>query len=615
MGKYKFKTEVNQLLDLIIHSLYSHKEIFLRELISNSSDALDKLKYLTLTDQEYKALKFDPRIDINFDGDAKTFSVSDSGIGMNQKELAENLGTIASSGTKSFLKKMTGDKKKDSNLIGQFGVGFYSIFMVSDKVEVVSKKAGEEAAFKWISTGKSNFEIEEATRAQNGTTVTLFLNKEGEQYTSRWQIENIIKKYSNHIPFPIFLHYEEEKEKGKKEKKVEQINSASAMWKRPKASLKEKDYYEFYKTITHDTEDPLLYLHTQAEGALQYTTLFFIPKKAPTDLFYADYKPGVKLYVKRVFITDDDKDLLPAYLRFIRGIMDSDDLPLNVSREILQQNRIMINIKSAAVKKILGELSKLTLDKKKYKEFYDEYQRCIKEGVYQDYANKDALMELLRYPSTKSDEYTSLAEYKTRIKPDQKTIYYITGENVDHLKNSPLLEIYKKKDIEVLIMGDEIDEIIMPTIGKYKDLELKSVKTTGTAENLKTEKDKDAEKKIKPLIEKMKKILKNEVKDVKASSRLSESPSCIVADENDPSVKLQHIWKLLSQKNMPEIKPILEINPTHPIIAKLAESKDNNTIEDITRLLFEQAVLIEGVELKNPVEFSKRLNRILAKAI
>jgi len=613
MGKHKFKTEVTQLLDLIIHSLYSHKEIFLRELISNSSDALDKLKYLTLTDDVFKKLDFNPRIDISFDKQAKTLTIVDSGIGMDDKELITNLGTIANSGTKNFLQNIKDASKIDTNLIGQFGVGFYSIFMVADKVEVQSKKAGGDKAFTWTSDGKGGFEIEETARKEIGTSVTLSLSEEGLQYASRWEIESIVKKYSNHIPFPIFLHYQEDKDK--KENKEEQINSASALWKRPKAELKEKDYLEFYKTISHDTEDPLHHIHTQAEGALQYTTLFFIPSKAPFDLFYSDYKPGVKLYVKRVFITDDEKELLPPYLRFVKGIIDSDDLPLNISREMLQQNRVLVNIKSASVKKILSELSKLTLDKDKYLKFYEEFKKPLKEGLYQDFTNKETLLDLVRFKSTKEDGYTSFAEYKLRIKPDQKAIYYITGGNEQNLKASPLLEMYKDKNIEVLIMDDEIDEIVIPTIAKYKEIDLKAVNRTDAAEDLKTEQDKTAEKEVEPLIKRIKKILAKDVKDVKASSRLSDSPSCVVADENDPTIQMQHLMKAMGQKELPELKPILEINPTHEIVKKMAELKDEKLFSDIARLLLEQALLVEGVPLKNPSEFIKRLNKVMNMAL
>ncbi|MDY6932908.1 MAG: molecular chaperone HtpG [Spirochaetota bacterium] len=622
MTTRKFETEVNQLLHIIIHSLYSHKEIFLRELVSNASDALDKLKYLTLTEEEYKKLSFDPRIDIYFDSKNSTLTVSDSGIGMNEEDLIEQIGTIANSGTRKFVEHLTGDNKKDSNLIGQFGVGFYSSFMVAEKVEIISRKAGEEKAYKWISDGKGEYEIVDAERDVAGTTIALSLNEEGKEFTNRWSIENIIKKYSNHIPFPIYLHYEDSRYEGEgddrkeiKEQKTDQINDASALWKRPKRELKEEDYNEFYKTISHEREDPLLYVHTQAEGTLDYTTLFYIPQTAPFDLFNADYRPGVKLYVKRVFITDDDKDLLPVYLRFVRGIIDSEDLPLNVSREILQKNRILAKIKSSSVKKLLDELRKLSDDREQYDIFIKEFGITLKEGLYQDFENREALLELVRFKSTKVDGYTSLSEYKDRMKSDQNAIYYITGENENNLRNSPLLEMYNDKDVEVFIMDDRLDEIVMPTIGRYKDLEFKSINKSDAAEDLKSEEEKEEEKQIEPIIKRMKETLGDEVKDVKASTRLSDSPSCIVVDKDDPSVQMQGLLKSMGRGSIPEIKPILEINPNHEIVKKLADIEDSTLFGDITRILLEQALLVEGVEIKEPAFFVKRINSVMEKAL
>jgi len=593
-------------------------------LISNASDALDRLKYLTLTDETFKQLAFDPRIDITFDNnDKKTLTISDSGIGMNDEDLNKQLGTIASSGTRNFLNQLAEDPKQDLNLIGQFGVGFYSAFMVAESVEVISKRAGEDKVWKWVSDGKSGYTITESERESFGTTVIVHLNDEGKEFANRWQIEDVIKKYSNHIPFPIFLTYEEttyegkdDDKKEKKETKVEQVNSASAMWTRPKSDLKEEDYHEFYKNFSFDNEDPLLYLHTKAEGTQEYTTLFYIPKKAPFDMYHADFKPGVKLYVKRVFIMDDSKELLPVYLRFVRGIIDSEDLPLNVSREILQKNRAMSNIRSASVKKILGEFKRISdEDKDLYKELMSQYNRPLKEGLYSDYANRDALLELVRFKSTTADGYTSLAEYKERMKEEQKAIYYITGDNEDTLRNSPLLEAYKKKDIEVLIMDDELDEIVVPSVGRYKDTELKAVNRSGSSDELKDDEDKKKEKEIKPLLKKVKEVLGGKVKDVVASSRLSESPSCIVADENDPTVQMQHMLKAMGQNDVPDFVPILEINPDHEIVRKLEDSKDKDLIDDVSHLLLEQAMLVEGAELEKPVDFVKRLNRIMEMAL
>ena len=621
MSKRKFQTEVNQLLHLIIHSLYSNKEIFLRELISNASDALDKLKYLTLTDDKFKSIKYDPKIEISYlDKDNKLLTVSDCGIGMNKDGLAKNLGTIARSGTKQFLENLTGDSKKDSSLIGQFGVGFYSSFMVADKVEVISRKAGEKEAWIWTSDGKSGYSIDNSVRKTAGTDIVLHLNDEGKEFVNRWEIQNIIKKYSNHIPFPIFLHYEEEKydKKGEvkgKEKKTDQVNVASAFWKRPKSELKKKDYNEFYKTISHDHEDPMMHIHTQAEGTLDYTTLFYIPKIAPFDLFQVDHQAGVKLYVKRVFITEDDKELMPSYLRFVRGIIDSEDLPLNVSREILQKNRILAKIKSNSVKKILSELTALTKKKDIYLEFYEQYGRLLKEGAYQDFENRDTLLELLKFKSSKADDYTSLAEYVDRMKEDQKSIYHITGENEESLRNSPLLEMYNGKDMEVLIMDDQFDEIIIPSLQKYKEKPFKSVHHSDAADDLKTEDSKSDKKDLKPLIKKIKKVLGDQVKDVLVSSRLNESPSCIVADQNDPTAKMQEMFKAMGQSTMPDVKPILEINPEHKIVKKMKSLGKTKTFEDLCWLLYEQAMLIEGVKLPNPATFVTRLNNFLIKSI
>ncbi len=623
MSKKQFQTEVNQLLHLIIHSLYSHQEIFLRELISNSSDALDKLKFLNLTDENYKSIDFDPRVDISFNADEKTITISDTGIGMNEEDLDSNLGTIANSGTRNFIKNLTGDAKKDSSLIGQFGVGFYSSFMVADKVEVLTRKAGEDSAYIWISDGKGEYEVQKGERESHGTTIKLFLNKDGEQFASRWSIEGVIKKYSNHVPFPIYMHYTDSKFEGEgenrkelKEDKVEQVNSASALWKRNKSELKEEDYFEFYKQIAHEMEDPLLYMHTNAEGTLDYSTLFYIPSKAPLDLFRADYQAGVKLYVKRVFITDDEKELMPTYLRFVRGVIDSEDLPLNVSREILQHNRIMAKIKSSSVKKILNELESLkNKDRDKYNTFWKEFGIPMKEGLYQDFENREKLLDLAMYKSTKSESFTTFAEYVERMGPDQNAIYYITGEKENVLRNSPLLEMYKSRDVEVLILDNEIDEIVISTVPKYKDFDLKSVNRSDAANDLKSDDDRDREKKIEPLVKKIKEKLGDKVKDVKASTRLSDSPSCIVADENDPTVQMQSILKAMGQGNLPDFKPILEINPDHEIIMKLENSEDESLIEDVSFLLLEQAMIVEGVEIKDPNQFVARMNRVINKVV
>ena len=629
MSKQQFQTEVSQLLQLIVHSLYSHPEIFLRELISNSSDALDKLRHLTLTDDTYKTLigkgVDPPRIDLELDEAAKTLTISDTGIGMNEEDLVAHLGTIARSGTKNFLAQLSGDQKKDSNLIGQFGVGFYSVFMVSDTVEVLSRKVGEDKTFRWTSDGKTGFDIEEATgaqaRASAGTTVVIRFNDEGAQYANSWRLQEIVKKYSNHIAFPIFLTYDKsewnaEKKESIKTRVTEQVNAASAMWQRSKSELTDDDYKEFYKSITGDYEDPLFWFHTRAEGTLEYTTLFYIPAKAPLDLYQADYKGGLKLYVKRVFIMDDSKDLLPQYLRFIRGIIDSEDLPLNVSREILQQNKVLTSIRSASVKKILSELKTIAAnDKDKYAEFIAEYNRPLKEGLYGDFGNRDTLLDLVRFKSSKVEGLTSLAEAKERMQPEQKALYYVTGGSESMLRNSPLLEIYKKKDVEVLILDDDIDEIVFSAVPKYGEIDLKAVNKSSTSEDLKDDDAPQKAEELKPLLEKMKTALGDAVKEVRASSRLADSPSVIVSDEDEPSARMRQMMEAMGQKNLPELQPTLEINPDHEIIRKLLAGASNAKVEDAAWLLLDQALLLEGVPLKDAATFVQRLNRVLNESI
>ena len=617
MQKREFQTEVSQLLQLIIHSLYSHPEIFLRELISNSSDALDKLRHLTLTEEAYKALPFEPRIDLELDEQNETLTIADTGIGMNEEDLVANLGTIARSGTKNFLSQLSGDAKKDSNLIGQFGVGFYSVFMVADRVEVISRKAGEEQAFRWVSDGKSGFEIEPAERATAGTTVLIHFNEEGKQYANSWRLQEIVRKYSNHIAFPIFLTYDksdwdETEKKSVKTRVTEQVNAASALWRRPKSELTEDDYKELYKSITGDSSDPLFWFHTKAEGSLEYTTLFYVPSKAPLDLYQAEYKVGVKLYVKRVFIMDDAKEFLPQYLRFVRGIIDSEDLPLNVSREILQQNRVLTSIRTASVKKILSELKNIAANEpEKYLQFIGEYNRPLKEGVYGDFANRETLLDLVRFKSTKVEGLTSLAEVKARMQPEQKSIYYITGGSEALLRTSPLLEIYKKKDLEVLILDDDIDEIVFSGVDKYGETDLKAVSKASTSEDLKDESEPDKAESLKPLLEKIKAILGDRVKDVRASVRLADSPSCIVTDEEEPSLQMQQMLRAMGQKEIPAPKPTLEINPDHEIVKKLLARPNDAVAQDAAWLLFDQALLMEGVAIQDPANFVQRLNRVL----
>ena len=655
MAKYQFQTEVNQLLKLIIHSMYSNKDIFLREIVSNASDALDKLNYLMVSEDAYKNLKTEPRIDISFNDVAKVLTVQDSGIGMNEDDLNNNLGTIARSGTKAFIEKISNDKNAgESNLIGQFGVGFYSAFMAAKEINVYTRKAASDKIYKWSSDGTNSYSIEEIKADSDeakkfgfdkpethGSAIEMVLNDDSKDYASRWKIEELIKRYSDHIAFPIYLHYTQNKydDKGNvtgSENKVDQVNTASALWKRPKSELKPEDYNAFYKTISHDSQDPLHYVHTHAEGTQEYTTLFYVPQQAPFDMYQADYKSGVKLYVKRVFITDDDRELLPSYLRFVRGIIDSEDLPLNVSREILQQNRILDNIKSASVKKLLSEFKKLgeTADKarkaenptdddkkaiEKWNKFVENFNRPMKEGLYSDYTNRDEIAEIVRFKSTDESgngdgKWTSFKDYVSRMKPDQKAIYYITGNNEKNLRASPLLEAYKNKGFEVLIMADDIDDIVIPSLMKYKDFELKGVNRAGSDEELGIDKDeaKKKEEASKPVQEKIKKALGERVKDVVLSKRLSDSPSCIVVDENDPGIQMERMMRAMGQA-APEVKPILEVNADHAIVKTLENSTDEGYISDVSEVLLDQALLVSGAELSSPTDFIKSMNKLIVK--
>ncbi|BDY13335.1 molecular chaperone HtpG [Hydrogenimonas cancrithermarum] len=603
MSKHEFQTEVNQLLHLMIHSLYSNKEIFLRELISNASDALDKLEYLKLTDENYKELEQPSKIVISFDKDKKSLTVSDTGIGMNEEEMVENLGTIAKSGTKHFIESLTGDAKKDSHLIGQFGVGFYSSFMVAKKVEVLSKKPLEEKAWKWVSEGDGSYEIEEAQKENYGTEITLYLRDEAEEFASEWRIKSIVEKYSNHIPFPIYLVNEKGEE--------EQINKASALWRLSKSELSDEDYKEFYKQISHDSEDPLLWIHTRAEGTLEYYTLFYIPKKAPIDLFRVDYQPGVKLYVKRVFITDEERELLPTYLRFVRGIIDAEDLPLNVSREILQENVILSKIKKASVKKILGELKKLLeKDREAYEDFFKEMGKALKEGIYSDFENREKLLDLMLFKSSKREGYITLKEYKEAMKEGQEKIYYIMGEDENLLRHSPLLEKFKEEDIEVLLFDDEVDAIVMPAVAEYDGTPLENIANVEEEGEVSDE----VKEKFASTIAAMKAELGESVKDIRLTGRLKDSPACVVFDKNDPDVAMQQILRQMGQE-VPTPKPILEINPDHEIFKKLLEKNDEAVTRDIAHVVLDEAKMAAGIEVEDIADFNARLNRLIAKAI
>jgi molecular chaperone HtpG len=620
MAKHQFQTEIGQLLKLMTHSLYSNKEIFIRELVSNSSDAIDKFNYMQLTDEKYKEESWAGKINITIDDQDNSLTISDNGLGMNEEDLINNLGTIAKSGTKSFLEQMTGDAKKDSNLIGQFGVGFYSVFMVAQNVDVITKKAGENQAYMFSTDGTGEFEIKPVTKEEHGTVVYIKLKEDEKEFLGRWRVEEVIKKYSNHIAYPIMLHYWEEESEGegddaktKKVKKSEQVNAATALWTLPKSSLKKEDYVEFYKTLAHGDDEPLTYLHNKVEGAQEFTTLFYIPKRAPFDLYRADYQSGVKLYVKRVFITDDDKELLPIYLRFVKGIIDSEDLPLNVSREILQENRILANIKQNATKKILQAIKKLKGEEATI--FTEQYNKVIKEGIFQDYTNRDLLLDIVRYKSSSEEGMVSFADYISRGDSEKKEIYYIIGEDEQVLRNSPLLEAYKKANIEVLIMDDkEIDEIVTPSIGTYKEWSLKDI-TTIDAPDSKTEKEREEiSKEFKSLTEKIKEVLGDAVKEVKTTTRLTSSPSCVIKDASDPMAGMAHMFVQMGQP-VPEAPLILEINPEHAMIQKLDKLENADMFADMAWILLDSAKLAEGLEPKDKSAFASRVAKVATEAI
>ncbi|MBD3823409.1 MAG: molecular chaperone HtpG [Epsilonproteobacteria bacterium] len=629
MAKHQFQTEAKQILHLMIHSLYSNKEIFLRELVSNASDALDKLNMLVLTDDNYKNVTFAPRIDIVANKEAKTLTIKDTGIGMNEEDLMNNLGTIAKSGTKAFLENLSGDQKKDSRLIGQFGVGFYACFMVAHKVEVTTQKAGEDKAFKWISSGDGEFEIESAAAEGHGTTITMHLNADDEEFLEAYRVQEIIKKYSNHIPFPIFMDKEKfipakrdddgnETEPSKTEIENVQINKANALWTISKSEIKDEEYKDFYSSIAHSSEEPLAWMHNKAEGALEYTTLFYIPSKAPMDLYRVDYQAGIKLYINRVFITDDEKELMPTYLRFLRGVIDSKDLPLNVSREILQNNAIMAKIKNASVKKVLGELGKMMKnDKEKYDKFYAEFGNVLKEGLYNDFANREKILELLQFNTLNGVEKTTIEEFVKTVDENKKEIYYITGKaSLSMLKSSPSLERFKAKGIDVLVLNEEVDTIIFPMVREYKEYKLIPVSEAKFDESEDDKKAKeDIAKDYEGLTKEFKDILGDEVKSIETTFDLTDSPVALKDDKEDPAYMMAQMMKQMGQSGHEMPKPVLQINPKHELIIKLKESADQNLIADAAHVLLDQAKLFDGREIEDTAGFITRLNRIMAKAL
>ena len=610
---HEFQTEVSQLLNLMIHSLYSNKEIFLRELVSNASDAIDKLKFESLSNDKLIEGKQEPSIHIDVDKEAGTITIRDNGIGMTQEEVMENIGTIANSGTRKYLESLDKNQTQDSNLIGQFGVGFYSAFIVSNTVTLLSRKAGDDKAngTKWTSKGKGEYSIETLELEDYGTTVILDVKKAESEFIDGFRLRGIVSKYSDHITVPIMMVKPSEEDES--EIVYETINKATAFWMQDKKELSQSDYDEFYKSLTYDFEGPLTQIHNRVEGKLDYTSLLFIPKKAPFDMWEPKRKGGVKLYAKRVFIMEGNEELLPQYLRFIKGVIDTADLSLNVSREILQGSKVVDTIKKASVKRILSELEKMSKNKPEdYAAFWSEFGMVIKEGVVEDFSNKDKITNLLRFSTTatdSSDQTVSLKDYIGRMKKDQKNIYYVTADSYDAAKGSPHLEIFKQKEIEVLLLSDRVDEWLVANFGEFEELSLKSI-AKGDLDDLDSkEEKKEKEKTVKDyekVISKAQEILDNQVKEVKVSSRLSESPSCLVADENELGGNMERIMKSLGQ-DVPETKPILEINPSHPLVMKLKSKVD----EDIVKVLFDQAVLSEGGQIKEPAEFVKRMNKLM----
>ena len=609
---HAFQTEVSQLLDLMIHSLYSNKEIFLRELVSNASDAIDKLRFESISDDSLVEGKEELNIHIDINKDAGTVTISDNGIGMTQEEVMENIGTIANSGTKKYLESLDKTQAQDSNLIGQFGVGFYSSFIVSNTVTLVSRKAGDDKAngTKWVSKGKGEYSIETIEVENYGTSVTLNIKKAESEFLDAFRLKGIVSKYSDHITVPILMVKPSEDDNVIE---FETINKATAFWTQDKRDLKQEDYDEFYKSLTYDFEGPLTQIHNKLEGKLDYISLLYIPRKAPFDMWEPKRKTGVKLYAKRVFIMEGNEDLLPQYLRFVKGVIDTADLSLNVSREILQGSKVVDTIRKASVKRILGELDKMSKNKPEdYALFWAEFGMVMKEGVVEDFDNKEKIAALLRFATTEVDsaeQNVSLTDYISRKKEEQKAIYYITADTYTAAKGSPHLEIFKKKGIEVLLLSDRVDEWLVGNFGEHQGLEFKSI-TKGDLEDLDSEKDKAEKEKVAKdfdkVIEKAQSILSAKVKAVKVSSRLSESPSCLVADENEMGSNMERIMKSLGQ-DVPETKPILEINPNHPLVKKLKDSVD----EDLVEVLFDQAVLSEGGQISEPAEFVKRINKLM----
>ena len=632
-----FQTEVNQLLKLMIHSLYSNKEIFLRELVSNASDAIDKLRFEAISESKLYESDTDLKISLSFDKEARTITLSDNGIGMSRDEVVENIGTIAKSGTRQFLDSLTGDQKKDANAIGQFGVGFYSSFIVADKVSLRTRRAGtaSDQAVLWESAGEGDFSIETVDKDSRGTEITLHLKEDENELLDGLRLRTIVRKYSDHITVPIEMLKEamppmpdlDAKEDGEEEIvediedviEYEVVNSASALWTRSKSDISDEEYTEFYKHVGHDFEDPLARSHNKVEGKYEYTSLLFIPKRAPFDLWDRERQHGIKLYVRRVFIMDETEKLMPNYLRFVKGIIDSNDLPLNVSREILQNSKVLDNIRSGSVKKILNLLQKMANNEKEdYQTFWNEFGRVMKEGPGEDFANRDKIAKLIRFSSTTDDkeaQEVSLDDYISRMKDGQKDIYYITADSFAAAKNSPHLEVFRKKGIEVLLLNDRVDEFLMSSLPEYEEKSIKSVARgeldLGEMEDEEEKKEQEkSQEEYKDFLEKVTKSLGDEVKEVRMTFRLTDSPACLVTGDHDMSANLERLLKQAGQDVMGH-KPIFELNPEHPLVQRLSKDTDSERFDDWTKILFEQALLSEGGQLEDPATFVSRLNKML----
>jgi len=610
-----FQAEVRQLLDLMIHSLYSNKEIFLRELISNASDACDKLRFEALGDDALYEGDADLGIRVHVDKEHRTVTVSDNGVGMSRSEVMESIGTIAHSGTRRFLESITGDQAKDARLIGQFGVGFYSAFIVADKVTLVTRRAGSgpEHGVRWESDGQGSYTLETCERQQRGTEVTLHLREDEDEFLEPMRLRSIIHKYSDHISLPIQMAAQDKPEE------LETVNRATALWAQPKKDISDEDYREFYKHIAHDFEDPLAWAHNHVEGRQSYTTLLYVPRRAPFDLWDRDRRRGVKLYVRRVFIMDDAEQLLPHYLRFVRGVVDSDDLPLNISREILQHNRLIDSLRAASVKRVLDLLENMAgKEPEKYATFWEQFGRVMKEGPAEDFANRERIARLLRFSSTHSDtesEDVSLADYVGRMKPEQDKIYYITADSFAAARNSPHLEVFRKQGIEVLLLHDRVDEWMVSHLTEFEGKPLVSVAKgdldLGELEDEESKKQAEqAQQTHKELLERMKSVLGDKVKEVRVSHRLTSSPSCVVLEEHEMAMHLQRLLKEAGHA-VPASKPILEINPDHVLVTRLESEGDEQRFADWTHVLFDQALLAEGGQLEDPASFVSRLNELL----